>query len=101
VHALHQLTVGDAGQCEEHVVAAHQVVDREHGVHRQPELLGLLALFVVARPQLALDIAAQALERRRRKHRLGRAADTHQHVRARIWQRGHDAARDVAIRGSA
>jgi hypothetical protein len=71
MHALDQLTVGDAGQREEDVVAADEVVDAQHAIEPQPESLGLGAFLVVARPQLALDVAAQALQRGGGEHRFG------------------------------
>jgi hypothetical protein len=55
------------------------------------------ALLVVARPEASLDAAADALERRRRDHAFGRAADAHQQVDARLRLRGGDRGRDVAV----
>ena len=97
VDALDQLAVGDAGQGEEDVAAAHQVVDGQHLIQASPSRFGLRALVVVARPQLALDVAAQALQRGGGEDRLGRAADAQQHVDARVGQRRHQAAGHVAV----
>ncbi len=71
VHAFDELAIGHAGERKEHVVAADQVVDAQHAIEPQTKLLGLDALVVVARPQLALDVAAQALQRSRGQYRLG------------------------------
>ena len=71
MHPFDQLAVGHARQGEEHVVAAHQVVDGQDGVQAKLQLLGLTPLLLVARPQLALDVAAQTLERRGGQHRFG------------------------------
>ena len=57
----------------------------------------LLPLLVVARPEPSLDAAADALERGRRDHALGRAADAVEHVDARAGLRGRDRGRDVAV----
>ena len=62
-HALEQVAVGDARRREEHVVARGQVVGVEHLVEVEAVVEQRPALLVVARVELALDRAAQALER--------------------------------------
>ena len=55
------------------------------------------AFVVVARPQAALDRAAEALERAGGDHAFGRAADAEQDVGARVAPRDRDRAGDVAV----
>ena len=74
-----------------------EIVGREHTVDVVAGVDERLPLLVVARPELPLDRAAEALDRRRRDHALGRAADAHQHVDARAGPSGGDRGRDVAV----
>ena len=70
-------------------------VDRVLGLDAHP--LGAGALLVAAEPQPALELAADALERGRRDHALGRAAGAEQDVDAGVGVRGHHRAGDVAV----
>ena len=98
-HAAHQLAVGDAGGHEEGVVAGDEVVGAEHevGVEVVPGVQRALALVVVLRPQLALDLAADALHRAGRDDALRGAADAEHQVDAGVGAGGHDRAGHVAV----
>src|SRR3954447_21318993 len=74
-NAVEQLTVGDTGGDEEDVVAADQVVGREHPAEVMAGVARPGALLVVLRPQLALDHAAEALHRAGGDDAFGSAAD--------------------------
>jgi hypothetical protein len=97
-HALEQVAVRDPGGGEEHVVPGHEVLGREHA----GEVVALLesggALGVVAGPQAAEDLAAEALERAGRDHALGRAADPEEDVGAGSGPGHRDRAGHVAVR---
>ncbi len=71
--SLDQLAIGDASQGEEDVVAADQVVDGQDLIEAEAELFGLGALVVVARPELALDVATEAFQRGGGQCRAARA----------------------------
>ena len=63
-----------------------------------PMRVGAIALLVVAAElQHPLHVAADAAQRRRRQHALGRAADAQQHVDAGRWIGGRQRAADVAV----
>ena len=55
------------------------------------------ALFLVARPHLALHVAAKALDSRRRQHRFGRAADSHVKIELLSGRDGRHGCGDVAV----
>jgi hypothetical protein len=78
-------------------LAGDEVVCDEHPVDLVAGLEEPLALVVVPRPQLPLHRAAQALDRGRRDHTLGRAADPHEEVDPGPHLRGGDRRRDVAV----
>src|SRR5215208_6792424 len=79
-HALQDVAVGDTGGGEEAVVAPDEVVDGQHLLEVIAGVERGLALLVVARPQPAEQLAADALKRRGRDHALGGPADSPQHV---------------------
>src|SRR5262249_49506880 len=72
--AAEQRAARDTGRGDEHVVARNEIIRREHPVDVVPGLDELHALRLVTWPELALDGAAEALDRRRRDHSLRRAA---------------------------
>src|SRR5690606_5602621 len=63
LHAFEQLAVGDPGDGEHHIVALHQVVDREDLVDIDVVTLGDAPLLIVSQPQARLQVTAKALER--------------------------------------
>src|SRR5829696_7232053 len=63
VDAAQQVAVGDTGGAEEHVVALDQVVRGEDLVEVETGVDRALPLLVGLRPQLGLDLAAEALQR--------------------------------------
>src|SRR5436190_20987966 len=71
-HALEHIAVGDAGGGEEHVLAADQVVAAQDPREVVALRLGGGPLLVVARPQPALHLAPDALDRGRGDDALGR-----------------------------
>src|SRR5690606_18494247 len=97
VHTAQQITVGDAGGAEEHVVAPHEVVGGQHPVEVVPRVDRLLPLLVVLRPQPALQLAAEALHGARRDDALRRTADTEQHVATRGRSCRPDRSRPVTV----
>ena len=82
---------------KKHVVAGDQVVGVQHPIEVVAGGQRLLALRLVARPQLRLDRAAHALERAGGDDALGRTADAHQHVHVGAVPGGADRAGDVAV----
>src|SRR5690606_4137494 len=96
-HTAQEVAVGDSGCGEEDVVPANQVVGVQHAI--QVVALGdrLLPLLLIARPQLRLNGAANALEGTGSDDALRRAADADQNVHIRLLARGVDGARDVAV----
>ena len=64
-----------AGCGDEDVVARDEVVGGQHPLGIEARVDELLALLVVPRPELPLDPAADALERRGGDHAFGRPAD--------------------------
>src|SRR5918995_5822471 len=87
----------DAGRGDEDILARDQIVGREHAVDVVAGVDELLALHVVAWPQLALNGAAQALDRRGGDNALWGAPDPHQHVHAGERLRCCDRRGDVAV----
>ena len=95
--AVEEVALGDAGGGE-HDVALRELlgaVDRVLGL--DAHALGARALLVVAEPEPALELAADALERGRGDHALGRAAGAEQDVDAGVGVGRHDRAGDVAV----
>ena len=74
-----------------------EVVRREDLVEVVAGVLRARAFVVVARPQAAEHVAAEALHRARRDDALGRAADAEQQVDAGLFARGVDRPGDVAV----
>ena len=62
-----------------------------------PHLAARRALVVVAEQQPALELAADAAQRRRREHALGRAARAHIDVDRRVGIGDRDHPGDVAV----
>src|SRR5690606_41144347 len=62
-HACDELTVGDAGRDEDRVLPLDQVVGLVDLVDVEARVDAALALLVVARPQHALDVTAEGLDR--------------------------------------
>src|SRR5574337_1008507 len=79
-NAAQQLAVGEPGSREEHVVARHEIVEREHFADVVARIERSLAFIVVARPQPALNSATETLERARGDDTLRRTADAEQDV---------------------
>ena len=97
-HAAEQRAARDAGRGDEDVVALDEVVGGEDAVDVEARLdAACCALVLVSRPQLPLHRAAQALDRGRGDHALGRSADAHEEVDARARLRRRDRRRDVAV----
>src|SRR5699024_5995496 len=82
---------------EEAVVGGDQVVDAQDTVEVVACLAGTACLGVVDRPQLALDLAAHALEGTRGDDALRGAADAHGDVDGVGVLRGGDGAGDVTV----
>src|SRR3954454_8710677 len=75
-HAAQQFAVGDARRRKEHIVTGDEVVEHQDLVEVVTGVDRAVALFVVARPKLALDRAAESLQRARGDDTFGSAADT-------------------------
>ena len=73
--ALEDVAVGDAGGGEEDVLPRAEIVAGQHPVEVVAGVDRRLALVVVAGPEPSQQLAAHRLQRRRREHALGRAAD--------------------------
>src|SRR5256886_15945371 len=71
--------------------------DAEYAVERRAGRFRFLFFFGIASVELALDLPAQAFQRRSGQHRFRRASDPHQEVETRAIDRGHDGARHVAV----
>src|SRR5215204_531313 len=63
------------GRGEEDFIPTDEGVRRQHAIEVEPLVDELLAFLVVAWPELALQRAADTLERGRRQDAFGRAAD--------------------------
>ena len=96
-HAAQQEAARDA-RGREHDVAARELVDLEDVVDvGDAHARRARDLRVVPRAQDALHVAVHAAQGRGRQHALGRAADAHEHVDARVGIRGRDGAAHVAV----
>src|SRR5688500_4175817 len=95
--APEKIAAGDAGGGEEDVRAAHEVVAGEHLVEVVTAVDRGLALLVVAGPQLAEDLAAEALDRRGGDDALGRTADPPEQVDLGVLVHGDHRGGDVAV----
>ena len=96
-HAAQERAARDAGRGDEDVVAGDEVVRGEDAVDVVAGVDERLPLLVVARPEPALDRAAEALDRGGGDDAFRRAADAHQHVDAGERLRRGDRGRDVAV----
>lgn len=79
-YAAEPVSVGDAGGREEYVFALDEVVEVEDLVDVHAFFFALLTVFVVARPELALHVAADALDGAGSDDGFRRAADSHEEV---------------------
>ena len=62
-HSVHQLAIGDASGRKKAIVAAHQILHAQHYIKVVAHRLAALNLLPVARPELALQFTAHALQR--------------------------------------
>ena len=92
-----QIAVRDAGGGDDHLLR-REIVDREHALHVLDAVLaGALDLGAARRPELRLQLAAEAAQRRRGEHRLARAADADREVVVRAAHRRADRRDHVAV----
>ena len=96
-NALQEVAVGDAGGGEEHVLAGDEPVDVEDFIEVVAGVDRGLALGVVARPEPAEQLPAEALDRRRREHALRRPADPPEQVDSGLRGNGEQRRGDVAV----
>src|ERR1700730_3832656 len=96
--AVQELAIGDTGCRKRHVLPVDEVV---HAVDPsqvfEARRTGLLFIIAGAKPQTALQVAAQALQRAGGQHRLRQTAHTEHHVDPGAFERRHDRRRDVAV----
>src|SRR5690606_5124615 len=95
--AADQLPVGHAGRDEDGVVALDQVVGLVDLVHLESGVDAALTLLVVARPEDALDVTTERLDRAGGDDALRAAAHAAAHVGARTVTCGVDPTGDVAV----
>src|ERR1051326_2640566 len=96
-YAVEQVSVGDSGRREEDVLTRHEVVRRQHAVEVVAAVDRALTLVVVARPQLPLDLAAEALERARGRDALRGTTDPVEQIHAVTTATGDDRTGHVAV----
>src|SRR6187551_2399197 len=95
--ALQERAVGDPRRCE-NAVAARHVGDAVNPVEIiDPPAAGPTDLVVIAEEQLAENLAADATERRRRKHAFGSPAAAHVNVDIRVRIGGSHDPGNVAV----
>src|SRR5699024_5031858 len=92
-----QLTVGDTGRGEEHVVGGDQVVGVQDTVQVVPGLDRVLPLGLVLGPQLALDGTVQTLHRTRGDDALRGTADPQQQIHTGSRTRRHDGTGHITV----
>ena len=95
--ALEDVAVGDAGGGEEDVLAGAEVVGCEDLVEVVAGVDRGAPLLVVARPEPSQELAAHRLQRRRREHALGGAADPPEEVDRGALGDRQERRRDVAV----
>src|SRR5690606_7453729 len=95
--ACHELSVCDARRDEDRVVALDEFVGLVGVVHLESGVDSALTLLVVARPETALDVSAERLDRAGGDDALGAATDADAHVGTSAVTRGIDTACDVTI----
>ena len=95
--AAEPVAVGDAGGREEDVFALDEVVEVEDLVDVHAFFFALLTVFVVARPELALHVAADALDGAGSDDGFRRAADSHEEVDSGIRFAGGERSRYVSV----
>src|SRR4030095_8589402 len=101
MHAAQIISVGYTGRGE-HDVAPRQLFDLKFFLYiSDAHPLGALDSLVVARRQTALELAADAAQRRRGEHSLGRPADTQEQIDAGFRFGGGDGSGYVAIANQA
>ena len=97
LHAAQHGARGDAGAGEHHVALRH-LLQRELPLRiGVPHLAHALHLFIVLEHQPPLHLPADAAQRRRRQHALGRATGAKIDVDLRVGRSGRDHAGHVAI----
>src|SRR5216684_8910434 len=96
-HAAQEIAAGHAAGGEDDVPARHLLHPEDFVDVGDAHLLRPLDLLVVARLEPALHVAAHAADGRGGDDALGRAADAHEHVDARLGKAGGDGRRDVAV----
>ena len=96
-HAPQEVAVRDAGRGDDHL-ARGELVGLEDLVEVvDPVLLRLLDLVARGRPELRLELAAEAAEGGRGEHGLARAADADREVVVRAAHGGRDRRGHVAV----
>src|SRR5437763_13920245 len=88
-HAGEKRAVADAGRAENDVLTIRQIVRRIYAIEISFMAVGdqAFSLLVVAWPHSALHVAAEAFDRSRREHCLGRTTDAHVKIDVRLGQR--------------
>src|SRR5438105_3488785 len=95
--AAQEVAVRDAGRGDDRL-SGRQVVEREDAVHvLDPLLARPFDLAPGRRPELCLDLAAEAAQRGGRHDGLARAADPDREMVVRATDRGRDRGGDVAV----
>src|SRR5689334_5533845 len=99
LNAAEECTIADPGRDEDDVLAIGEIIGKKDAAEIVAMALidQLLALLLVTRPHLALHIAAQTFDPRRRKHRLGRTADSDIEIDPALWIGWRHCGRDVAV----
>ena len=96
-HAAQEVTVRNPRRDDDDV-SGREVFDREHATRiLDPRSVRLLDLAARRRPQLRLQLAAEAAQRRRGHDRLPRAADSDREVVVRAADRGGDRRGHVSV----
>mmetsp|Transcript_13984 Transcript_13984/g.58393 ORF Transcript_13984/g.58393 Transcript_13984/m.58393 type:complete len:401 (+) Transcript_13984:115-1317(+) len=96
-HALEQVAGGHAGRREEDLLAAAEVGGGHRGFQVEALVLEALGLGLVARPQLSLELAAEAAHGGGGDDALGRAPDAHEHVDVVARRGGRQRGGHVAV----
>src|SRR5260221_1481924 len=98
VHAFQQLAGRDARRGKRHVVGGHQIVHSIDAVEVHAVRAELRALLLGARPHLAQDLPADALDGGSGEHSLWRTANPHVHIhRLIVFHRGLDRGGHLAV----
>src|SRR2546423_4599266 len=95
--AAEELAVRDPGRGDDHLLR-REIVDREHTLDVvDPVRARVLDLGTPRRPELSLQLAAEAAQRSRREYRLARPADPDREVVVRAADRGGDRREHVTV----